>query len=100
MSTIQFIAQGPEEICLSLEHQNPSKTSGSPFGRKKQGKGRERRGGGSFSLKIGLLGTPCLCRLGATCRTPASIWLEVIDFQNGEKQSRSGSDKKRRNVLQ
>ena len=40
---MQFIAQGPEEICLSLEHQNPSKTSGSPFGRKKQGKGRERR---------------------------------------------------------
>ena len=65
----------------------------------RKGKGKAG-GGGSFSLKIGLLGTPCLCRLGATCRTPASIWLEVIDFQNGEKQSRSGSDKKRRNVLQ
>ena len=27
------------------------------------------------------------------------IWLAVIDFQNGEQQSRSGSDKKRRNRL-
>ena len=94
---MQFIAQGPEEICLSLEHQNPSKTSGSPLGEKS----KEREGkGGSFSLKIGLLGTPCLCRLRATCRTPARIWLAVIDFQNGEQQSRSVSDKKRRNVLQ
>ena len=23
----EYTAQGPEEICLSLEHQNPSKTS-------------------------------------------------------------------------
>ena len=37
--------------------------------------------------------------LRATCRTLARIWLAVIDFQNGE-QSRSGSDKKRRNRLQ
>ena len=28
------------------------------------------------------------------------IWLAVIDFQTGEQQSRSGSDKKRRNRLQ
>ena len=27
-------------------------------------------------------------------------WLAVIDFQNGEQQSRSRSDKKRRNRLQ
>ena len=38
--------------------------------------------------------------LRATCRAPARIWLAVIDFQNGEQQSRSGSDKKRRNRLQ
>ena len=30
--------------------------------------------------------------LRATCRAPARIWLAVIDFQNGEQQSRSGSD--------
>ena len=24
---LQVMAQGPEEMCLSLEHQNPSKTS-------------------------------------------------------------------------
>ena len=38
--------------------------------------------------------------LRATCRAPARLWLAVIDFQNGEQQSRSGSDKKRRNRLQ
>ena len=38
--------------------------------------------------------------LWATCRAPARIWLAVIDFQNGEQQSRSGSDKKRRSRLQ
>ena len=37
--------------------------------------------------------------LPATCRAPARIWLAVIDFQNGEQQTRSGSDKKRRNRL-
>ena len=26
------------------------------------------------------------------CRAPARLWLAVIDFQNGEQQSRSGSD--------
>ena len=38
--------------------------------------------------------------LRATCCAPARLWLAVIDFQNGEQQSRSGSDKKRRNRLQ
>ena len=31
--------------------------------------------------------------LRAACRAAARIWLAVIDFQNGEQQSRSGSDK-------
>ena len=47
-----------------------------------------------------LLGTSCSVALRATCRAPARLWLAVIDFQNGEQQSRSGSDKKRRNRLQ
>ena len=34
--------------------------------------------------------------LQATYRAPARIWLVVIDFQNGEQQSRSWSDKKRK----
>ena len=38
--------------------------------------------------------------LRATCRAVVRIWLAVIDFQNGEQQSRSGCDKKRRNRLQ
>ena len=38
--------------------------------------------------------------LRATCRAPARLWLAVIDFQNGQQQSRSGSDKKRRSRLQ
>ena len=38
--------------------------------------------------------------LRATCRAPAKICLAVIDFQNGEQQSRPGSDKKRTNRLQ
>ena len=38
--------------------------------------------------------------LRATRRAPARLWLAVIDFQNGEQQSRSGLDKKRRNPLQ
>ena len=29
--------------------------------------------------------------LRATFRAPARIWIAVIDFQNGEQQSRSGS---------
>ena len=38
--------------------------------------------------------------LRVTCCAPARIWLAVIDFQNSEQQSRSGSDKKRRSRLQ
>ena len=38
--------------------------------------------------------------LRATCCAPARLRLAVIDFENGEQQSRSGSDKKRRNRLQ
>ena len=62
-----------------------------------------------IGLQYKILGTSCLDRtsgdglrspLRATCRAPARIWLEVIDFQNGEQQSRSGSDKKRRNRLE
>ena len=34
--------------------------------------------------------------LRAMCHAPARIWLAVIDLQNGEQQSRSGSDKKRK----
>ena len=37
--------------------------------------------------------------LRETCRAPVRIRLAVINFQNGEQQSRSGSDKKRRNRL-
>ena len=33
-----------------------------------------------------------LVDLWATCRVPARLWLAVIDFQNGEQQSPSGSD--------
>ena len=92
---MQFIAQGPEEICLSLEHQNPSKTSGSPFGGKIARKGKGKAG--AYSAYSALRASVAL---RATCRAPARIWLAVIDFQNGEQQSRSGSDKKRRNRLQ
>ena len=38
--------------------------------------------------------------LQATLHVPARLWLAVIDFQSGEQQSRSGSDKKRINHLQ
>ena len=48
-------------------------------------------------LSYFLLGTSCLpfgrqpsVTLRATFRAPARIWLAVIDFQNGEQQSRSG----------
>ena len=51
----------------------------------------------TFSLHI--LHTAKDWGLRETCRAPARIWLAVIDFQNGEQQSRSGSDKKRRNRL-
>ena len=86
-------AQGPEEMCLSLEHQNPSKTS------KKMGYFDR------VTVSLHILWTANQENEGsqalrATCCAPARIWLAVIDFQNGEQQSRSRSDKKRRNRLQ
>ena len=42
----------------------------------------------TFSLHI--LHTAKDWGLRETCRAPARIWLAVIDFQNGERQSRSG----------
>ena len=53
-----------------------------------------------WNLSFYILGTFALVALRTTCRAPARIWLAVIDFQNGEQQSRSGSNKKRRNRLQ
>ena len=86
--------QGPaEEMCLSLEHQNPSKTS-------------EKMGyfdRVTVSLHILLTAnqeTEGSVTLRETFRAPARIWLAVIEFQNGEQQSRSESDKKQRNRLQ
>ena len=78
-------------MCLSLEHQNPSKTS-------------EK----NWVILIALqfphtFDIPQTKRLRARkigLRAPARIWLAVIDFQNGEQQNRSGSDEKTRNRLQ
>ena len=75
--------QGPEEMCLSLEHQNSSKTSEKwvilialqfryTFYRPQTKRLRAR--------KIGLQYVPSVT-LRATCRAPARIWLAVIDFQ-------------------
>ena len=77
-------AQGPEEKCLSLEHQNPSKTS------EKMGyfdrvtvslhiiltTNQETEGSQALRASVALR---------ATFRAPARIWLAVIDFQNGEQ---------------
>ena len=88
-------SQGPEEMCLSLEHQNPSKTSKkmgyfdrverlqfrNTFYRPQTKRPRARK----IGLQYKILGTSCLGRpsvtLRATCRAPARIWLAVIDFQ-------------------
>ena len=94
--------QGPEETCLSLEHQNPSKTFQKMgyFDRVTvsllilQTANQETEGSPDW------LALRASVALRATCGAPARIWLAVIDFQNGEQQSRSGSDKKRRNRLQ
>ena len=104
------MTQGPEEMFLSLEHQNPSKTSEKrvilialqcryTFYRPQTQRLRARKMG--LQYKILLLGTSCLGRPSGDvpCASEAN-WLAVIDFQNGEQQSRSGSDKKRRNRLQ
>ena len=88
-------------MCLSLEHQNPSKTS------EKMGyfdrvtvslhilyTANQETEGSQDRLTV--LRLQLSVALWATLRAPARIWLAVIDFQNGEQQSRSGSDKKRR----
>ena len=83
-------------MCLSLEHQNLSKTS-------------EKMGYfDCVTVSLHILYTENEETEGSRDRLTASvvlrhtfcasarIWLAVIDFQNGEQQSRSGSDKKRR----
>ena len=94
--------QGLEEMFLSLEHQNPSKTSeivviliALQF-RYTFYRPQTKR---LWACKIGLQ-FDCLRSPFGRHRAPARIWLAVIDFQNGEQRSRSGSDKKRRNRLQ
>ena len=71
-------------MCLSLEHQNPSKTS-------------EKMG---YFDRVTVSLHILLTALRATFRAPARIWLAVIDSQNGEQQSRSGSDKNQKKRLQ
>ena len=98
--------QGPEEMCFPLEHQKSSKTSEIwvilialqfryTFYRQQTKRLRARKIGFIFYSAL-----RASVALRATCRAPAKIWLAVIDFQDGEHQSRSGSDKKRRNRLQ
>ena len=98
--------QGPEEMCFSLEHQKSSKTSKKwvilialqfryTFYRQQTKRLRARKIGFIFYSAL-----RASVALRATCRAPAKIWLAVIDCQDGEQQSRSGSDKKRRNRLQ
>ena len=68
-------SQDPEEMCLLLAHQNSSETSG--------------KNGYFDHVTVSL----------HIVYTANQETLAVIDFQNGEQQSRSGSDKKRRNRL-
>ena len=110
---LKLMPQGPEEMCLSLEHQNPSKTCEKwvilialqfryTFYIPQTKRLRARKIGLQYKIRkacpLFLLGTSCLGR--ATSCAPARLWLAVIDFQNGERQSRSGSEKKRSNRLQ
>ena len=92
-------AQGPEEMCLSLEHQNPSKTS------EKMGY-FDRVTVSLHIIRISflLLGTSCLGRppgdglrspFGRSAVRQQGYGLRLLIFK-----SRSGSDKKRRNRLQ
>ena len=78
--------QGPEEMCLSLEHFDRVTVSSHILYTANQ-----ETEGSALRASVALR---------ATCRAPARIWLAVIDFQNGEQQSRSGLDKKRRNRSQ
>ena len=109
-----MILQGPEEMCLSLEHQKPSKTSEKwvilialqfryTFYRPQTKRLRARKMRIWLAV-IDFQNGEEQSRSGADkkrrCRAPARIWPAVIEFQNGEQQSRSGSDEKRRNRLQ
>ena len=71
-------------MCLSLGHQNPSKTS--------EIMGYFDRVDDRVTVSLHILYT-----VNQLSGAPARLWLAVIDFQNGEQQSRSGSDKKRIN---
>ena len=66
----------------------------------KKSKERKGKGGGELFAQDRLTRYSVPLSPSGECRAPARIWLAVIDFQNGEQQSRSGSDKKRRNGLQ
>ena len=68
--------------------------------KEREGKGGGGGGEGFFRSRSAYSVLRASVALRATCRAPARIWLAVIDVQNGEQQSRSGSDKKRRNGLQ
>ena len=64
----------------------------SVWGKKsKEREGKGERGGGAFRSRSAYSVLRASVVLRATCRAPARIWLAVIDFQNGEQQSRSGS---------
>ena len=73
-SDFKIGAQGPEEMCLSLEHQKPSKTS-------------EKIGYfDRVAVSLHILLTANQETKGSQDRlAPARIWLAVIDFQNGEQ---------------
>ena len=96
-------------MCLSLEYQNPSKTSEimGYFDRVTVSlhvlyTANQVSEGSQDRLTVHFVPRsrwPSVA-LRATCCAPARLWLAVIDFQNGEQQSRSGSDKKRINRLQ
>ena len=90
-------AQGPEEMCLSLEHQNPSKTSDKMgyfdrvtvsllivYTANQETEGSQDR---LAVLKYGKKGNNFTRHfvprspLRATCCAPARLWLADIDFQ-------------------
>ena len=92
-------AQSPEETCLSLAHQNPSKTSEKwvilialialqfryTFYRPQTKRLRARKIGLQYKIRKACPFFYSALRasvaLRATCRAPARIWLAVIDFQ-------------------
>ena len=108
-------SQGPEEMCFSLEHQNPSKDSEKwvilivtvslhiLYTANQETEGSQDLLTVYNAESLSLFFYSALrasVTLRATCCVPAKIWLALIDFQNVEQQSRSGSDKKQRNRLQ